>query len=332
MKPLTGDIARIADGGDWTSRYASKFAARRAVVLACVARGWDENSARAKLIMDDSPALYLWESDRGNADTPDQRFTRDWRAAVQRFRESPSWQSAAEVRQWLGQLTSEIESARWTGRTGRTDQAVMLAVLAIASRAGTSEPDLPVRTVAMEAGVSLATACRSLARLRDAGWIRRTWKSGSPYDTAQRYKVSLNGTDSYEVPTELSVPLRDTSHETWVRLGMAALATWSALDVQPRGVREVARRAGVGKTTASRWLPKLASYDLAARGEYGWIAGKATADDVARNEGWQDFNSKVFRRELSYIEDRAIYAERKTSRGKTDAIRRADAIAAKHAA
>jgi hypothetical protein len=68
---------------------------------------------------------------------------RDYRDAQRKAAQSPAWQSAVEVRQWLGEVTAEVSSALWPGRTGRTDQAVMLAALRIASEAGTSEPDLP---------------------------------------------------------------------------------------------------------------------------------------------------------------------------------------------
>jgi DNA-binding IclR family transcriptional regulator len=173
------------------------------------------------------------------------------------------------------------------------------------------------------AGVTPATASRSLKRLREAGWLRRAWKPDEPYVTAQRYRIeSHRGTDSSAMRTELSVPLRDSGHETWVRLGKAAHVIWAALDGEPQSAGDIASRSYVGRTTAYRWLPRLMSYNLARRSGDGWLAGTASLDDVVAAEGWLGDNSKVFRRELEYIEDRTLYATYRERRSRRDAMQR----------
>src|SRR5262245_60013049 len=113
MKPLQGHLgAIIYHGADWAGHYSSKFAARRAVTLACVNSGWTLDHLIETFMQDDSPARYLWESDSGHREAPQKRLIRDYGACKRKAMESPTWRSAADVRYWLAELTAEVSSAR----------------------------------------------------------------------------------------------------------------------------------------------------------------------------------------------------------------------------
>jgi hypothetical protein len=301
-------------------------------VLACVNHGWTFEDCERVLLDPTAPTAHLWQSDSGHAEKPFARLRRDYQRAAAKWAESPNWQNATDVRQWLGERTAEVNRAAWPGRAGRTDKAVMLAVLHIA-RIGTDEPDVSVRDVAMKAGCTARTASTSLKRLCEAGWLAPRWAS-QPDGHAKRYKVShkfthnsLRSSADYVCRNETALDGTGAFHECWVRLGKAALAIWRALGGTPLSAADIADAAGVGRATAFRWLPRLAAYRLATRCDGGWIAGSASPDDVVKAEGWIGDNSIVEKRRQRHEEDRAQYAVLRERRGRRDAMQRADALA-----
>jgi hypothetical protein len=71
VKPLSGALGAIVyHGADWAEHYQSKFAARRAVVLACVNSRWTLDDCIQSFMQDDSLARYLWESESGRRAEP----------------------------------------------------------------------------------------------------------------------------------------------------------------------------------------------------------------------------------------------------------------------
>lgn len=337
MRTLTGDIGAIVyHGKPWERRYGTKFRARRAVVLACVNAGWTFAECEQVLLEPASPVAALWQSSRSGrrVESPWKRLLRDYQAVSAFAADNPSWESATEVRQWLGELLSLAEDTPWPGRTGRTDKAVLMAAIAIATKAGVNTPGLSVRDLAMRSGITRKTAGKALRRLADLGWIEPVKGSGNPRH-CRRYRLRVFQVTPYdslgsgghvgssETPTDA-----DPGHECWVRLGKAALDVWLVLSSYPAlSAREAARRAQVSNSTAARQLPRLASYDLAARRGDGWIAGPETPAGVVKAMGWIAGNSKVAKRQAEYAEDREIYREFR--RGKRDAARRADVLGAK---
>jgi hypothetical protein len=326
MKPLTAQFRRMLDGADFHNFYTSAFTARRALVMAALNAGWTLADAEFTFLDAMSPVRELWISSTRH-EAPERRLARDWQACLRVHR--PAMLSASDVRQRLGERISVIRSASWPGRTGRTDRDVLLAVLEIATRAGTYTPGASERDVAQLAGVTRPTVARSLRRLCASGWIARQYDS-QPDGTARRYEVLRSVPYDLPVPGEVYLERSATppGHEVWVRLGKAAHAVWSVLDTEPRGVREIARLADVNPGTSSRQLPNLRSYRLARSASNGWTVGPASLDDVARAETWVEFNSKVWQRQFQHAEDRAYFAEGRHLRGKRDAMQRAEDIAA----
>ncbi len=343
MRTLTGPLAGVVyHGRPWQPRYHRKFQARRAVVLAAVNHGWTFDECERVLLDDTAEVSGLWTRGEDGRDlgrsAAFKRLHGDFRAAAARAAASPQWRSRADVVQWLGEVTADAQSRPWPGRTGRTDKAVMLAVLARATRAGCDQPLCAVRDIAPAAGVTKQTAAVSLRRLCAAGWLERQYERCAP-DQAQRYRVRQNqtgyslGGSGDNLSSSGARPDAHPAHECWVRLGKTARDLWCALDAQPRTARALAARSQVSPRTAVRQLPKLASVRLSERRPAGWIAGPATPDDVVVAEGWIEANSKVCRRQARYDTDRELYHDPdwKKRRGAADAARRADELAARRA-
>lgn len=342
MRTLTGPLAAVVyDGADWEQKYQRKFRARRAIVLAAVNHGWSLDDCQRTLLDEHAVAVSgLWTRGEDGRPLGSQaalrRLNADYRACSALATERPVRRSAGEVKQFLGEKAAEVRARPWPGRTGRTDQAVLLAVLAIATKAGTWEPDCSVRDIALRAGITRKTGSASLRRLCGAGWLEPVHNARQA-DHARRYRVrqvtphrSLRGVsvETYVARNDAR-HCADAAHEVWVRLGKASRDLWCALDSAPRSARALAERAAVSPRTADRQLPRLASYRLAERRDAGWIQGAATPDDVVNAEGWLGANSRVERRRSEYAEERKLYATRDQRRGRADAERRADDLAAR---
>jgi hypothetical protein len=312
-------------------------------VLAAVNHGWTFDECERVLLDDTAEVSGLWTRGEDGRElgrsAAFKRLHGDYKAAAARAAEQPQWRSRADVIQWLGEITADARSRPWPGRTGRTDKAVLLAVLARATRAGCDQPLCAVRDIAPAAGITTQTAGAALRRLCAAGWLERPYGRCAP-EQAQRYRVRQNHTgDSLRSTRDTlcedgALTDANPAHECWVRLGKAARDLWCALDAQPRTARALAARSLVSPRTADRQLPKLAAVRLSERRAGGWIAGPATPNDVVIAESWIEENSKVCKRQAQYTTERELYHDPKwrERRAAADAAGRADELAARRRA
>ncbi len=321
MKPLEGTDGRFAyilyGGVPFGRWYRTKFQARRAVVLHAINQGWSFRDCELAFLDATTPGSELWLTgadgrDLGQAE-PWKRLSSDFKAMQAHASASPLYRSAVEARQRIGELAAEARTWPWKGRSGRTDRDVLSAIHDAATKVGTDSVDVSTRDIALQAGVTARTAATSLKRLEAAGWLSRApaaWKRGH----AVRYKLGSQPLQYYTHDSlgvvEVHVCRNATQHagrEIWVRLGKAAHALYQVLDVAPMTARELARRAGVCNSTASRRLPDLELHGLASKSHRGWSLGTTPPDDVAQAEGWVDAHSRVERRRREYDEDRVTF-------------------------
>lgn len=305
--PLRGKFSAIIYGTDtvWQDYYSSKFRARRAVMLHAVRTGWSFEDCRNVFANGLNPGSRLWT--HGSDERPlrqaevTRRLQRDYEAARVKTLSQPSYRTATEARQRIGELIAEAKVYPWRGRTGRTDRDVLAALHARATDVGTDAIDMPVRDIALAAGIAQRnTVTRSLRRLEDAGWITRLSKAA--FSHAQRYKLS-GPLSTHITMSDLHIHVGSygatvsASHEVWLRLGKAAMALYQALNVAPSSARALAQRAGVNRKTAGRLLPVLRSYGLTSgNSEHGWSFGPMSPDDVVTAMGWIEDNSKSVQR------------------------------------
>jgi hypothetical protein len=319
MTSLRGKFSAIIYDNDtaWEDHYSSKFRARRAVMLHAVRLGWSLEDCRIVFANPVNPGSRLWT--HGSNERPirpaevTKRLMRDYQSAHAVVMAQPSYQTAAEARQRVGELIAEAKVNPWSGRAGRTDRDVLAALHAAATAVGTDAVDMSVRDIALAAGVAHRdTVTRSLRRLEKAGWLS---KPETPrFGKAQRYKLSGPLPAHITVSGEVHIHVGSygasvfANHEVWLRLGKAAMALYQVLDVAPASARKLAERAGVNRKTANRQLPVLRSYDLASGSKnQGWSFGVLSPDEVVKAMGWIEDNSKDVNRRKAVNEDRVMF-------------------------
>lgn len=307
-------VRAICQGGDdFTNHgYTTKFAARKAVLLSAVRRGWTCDECFRVFLADPAlPAYELWASSRTEIGPHGRlkRLQEDYRQCLAHAANTPAPpRSSGDARAQIGEIIAEAAIADFPGVSGRTDRDVLKAVHATGTEYGSMSVILPARDIALRAGVSRTTAAKSLGRLVTAGWIKRTvkvegWPTGV-YVITRGKEVYHNGTYLGQDPDSnmSTCGTPDPAHETWVTLGKAAKAAWSALDTEPRSCREIARRASIGNCTSLRVLRVLAECALAIRDDdKKWIRGEANPDEVASLHSFDT----VARRKKQYEVERA---------------------------
>ena|SRR5579863_5162381 len=315
VTPLSARYAAIIYNSDtaWEDYYRDKFRARRGVMLHAVRMGWSIDECLRVFADTANPGSRLWT--HGADERPlrpaeiTRRIMRDYQTAHAKAMAQPSYRTAAEARQRIGELIAAAKVYPWRSRTGRTDRDVLGALHARATDVGTDSVDMPVRDITLAAGIAeRKTVTRSLRRLESAGWV--TPLPEAAFGQARRYKLSGPLSPHMTMSEELHIHVGSfgatacPDHEVWLRLGKAAMALYQALDVAPASARELARRANVNRKTASRQLPVLASYGLALRSDHGWSFGRLSPDEVVTAMGWIEDNSRTVQRRTKADADR----------------------------
>jgi hypothetical protein len=318
-KPLTGKYAAIFYSGDaWEEKgYATKFAARRAVMMHAVNIGWTLEDCRREFLNDYYPGSQLWVTG-GNGRKlskaeSEKRLRDDYRACAAKVAQRPAYRHKAEVRQELSILIDRVETRAWGGRTGRTDRDVLVGVLKRMSEIGCDRINYSVRDAMLAAGIaSPSTASNALKRLVSDQWLELLEKGG--WGVAAEYRsnvaVRLNQPGSSGQREMGESRPEGADHETWLHLGKAARDLYGSLTSEPQTARKLAKAANVHPSTASRNLPKLRAEDMALETDDGWIIGPLSPDDVAYGNTWIGSNSKTQKRQDRVTTDRISYAMR----------------------
>lgn len=296
MKPLNGKYAAIFyDGDSWELRgYRSRFAARRAVMLHAVNRGWTADDCRREMLNPAYPGSALWaDGEDGrelSAAESSKRVREDFTACSTYAVQRPTFRQAAEVRQEMSVLMSRVDARHWPGRTGRTDRDVLAGLMGWMGEYGSDRINYSARDAMLFGGVrGPGTANNALWRLAKDGWLERTpvkgWGMADEYKSLVGARLERDRMDNADREPGDAKPTT-ASHEAWLHLGKASKAIYEALTSEPLGVREIARRAGVSPSTASSNLPRLAAEDMAVKAGDGWSIGTATPDDYVYWHGY----------------------------------------------
>lgn len=314
--PLTGKYADLFYSGDaWeTHGYASKFAARRAVMAHAINRGWTLADCRREFLNPYHPGSQLWVTGEygrqlNNAES-DKRIVDDYRSCSAYIMQNPAYRYSDEVRQELSMLIIQVESREWTGRTGRTDRDVLVGILKRMCEVGSDRINFSAREAMLAAGLgSPATASKALRRLVDDGWLERADCAGRGLSATYKSTVAkrLNHPDGAGERQMGGTEPQGANHEVWLHLGKASRDLYSSLTREAQNARELAKAANVHPSTASRNLPKLSAEGMAVKTDGGWIIGPLTPDDVVYSYGWIGDNSKTQKRQDRVIADREAY-------------------------
>lgn len=222
-----------------------------------------------------------------------------------------------EVRAKLSVQRRQVLERQWSGRTGATDRDVLAALMGWMIKCGSDQVNYSVRNAMLDTGkADRNTAARSLIRLAEDGWIRRTRpkKRGDAalYKSLVGQRLKEDGeTSRRKVATEAN-----PAAETWVRLRGRARDVYECLTHEPQSGASIAKAANVDKGTASRNLRKLAASDLARKEDRGWVVGRLSPDEAAEANTWVEENSKALTRKAQVERERERFRE---DEGKRDA-------------
>jgi hypothetical protein len=315
--PLTGKYAALFYGGvAWElSDYASKFAARRAVMTHAINRGWRLEDCRKEFLNEYYAGSELWATGENGRQLSkaesEKRVHDDYLACAGLVSQRPTYHHKAEVRQELSILINRVEARAWGGRTGRTDRDVLVGVLKRMSEIGSDRINLSVRDAMLAAGLgSPATASNALKRLVGDNWLELTEKGGWGEATEYKSNVAarLNRPDNAGQREIGETKPEGADHETWLQLGKASRDLYASLTSEPQSARQLAKAANVHPSTASRNLPKLKAEGMAVETDDGWTIGPLSPDDLVYSYGWLGDNSKTQKRQDRVTTDRIAYA------------------------
>ncbi|MEV5298537.1 hypothetical protein [Amycolatopsis methanolica] len=186
----------------------SEWATASALAMHALNAGLTADEFLAVVGASDFAADFASENGRDRSDRLVSRLRKAYRVAEESW--PPPVADMADVRHRLAALSARLESHVWGGRSGRSDRAVALALVAWAHEIGTWTVDANVWDLSLRAGVGKGTAARApeipedptrvpralddyLADLR--GWIRA---NGVREEATQKMAVAVSielGTD-----------------------------------------------------------------------------------------------------------------------------------------
>lgn len=327
LKNATPKQSTTAGGKTYTTRSD----AEQAIITKLILCGWT---------FDDVAALFHraqpagWASDSN----PFAYLRRSWNAAMRHLTSTP-------IRQTLADCYARTLAQTWAGRTGRTDKAVMLAIVAQCWAAGAPATSVSVREVAEQTTSGNATVSRSLWRLQKAGEVERMTPTLTANDaplSANILKISQSRMHNNGTRVIYSSSLSATAEqaaaggrgsnmtlvpflcigdaELWARarLGQSAREVYSRLSDAPMTGAQLAAAAGCHRNTVSDALKKLAGVGLARQvSRRQWVRGERSLASVA-----DELDCKIYarRRRQRHDEEREFF---KRKRAKAKAARQA---------
>lgn len=253
-------MRRVLVDGFARHGYRSPSEARMAVAVAAVSTGAGAED------------LHRLFSDRAHRlGVTFRRRRRDWQLAeCERL--------VAKAAAWLGSPHRSVErwaaavtGARWVGQAGLTDLAVAELFAAVAVRRSSSRVALARDEVAVEAGVAISTARRSLRRLVAAGWLRVVAAPSATSATVYELCTPPGSAPSDTAAAPVSQVV-DLGCDAAARgaLGRAAVRLWRLL-YRPVSTAELATRVGVGCSTVRGHLRRLAAAGCVTVDDGRWV-------------------------------------------------------------
>jgi DNA-binding transcriptional regulator YhcF (GntR family) len=200
-----------------------------------------------------------------------KRLERDWERAGDLVDANPATSGAPGVRRHLDHLVEAVMALPWSGRTGGTDRHVLLTVLALAYEVGTYTPAFSTRTLAAASNKRQQTVSRSMARLREAGYLIQV--TPSTYTKSAVYRIEVPALQSGSLNPPLGLVVSDPfksvrtvlGHDLFTRgcLGETAGRLWTQLDpLRDYTVREMAAASGLSLSACRTAAARLAQAGL----------------------------------------------------------------------
>ncbi len=278
-----------------------------ALITAMVAAHWSPDRAWRVLIDVRNAGGDPLRTDRHGKPQRKPRlyFEKAWSGAEEYLTTHPPIRDRAGAVERLVAMREAATGARWSGRGGATDRAVLDILISMAMRAGRLHIHASVRDVAVGVGCNPVTASRSLKRLEATRWIARV-SNATPTLAAQfKLKMPRGGTlpqhSGFREPENYA---SDELIETfcWAGLGWSKHRVYAALGSEPISASDLAAALGVTPRTVARHLRRLASHGLAIRVLDGWTRG---ATDLLEVAVWLGTAGRRERQREQHIRERA---------------------------
>ncbi len=282
--------------------YASRSEAEAAVIAVAILTGWTFTEI-ADLFIEEQPGHF----NEHNKPAYYLRLT---------YRRVLSAIGSAPTRQAIALMYNNAANAPWPGRSGSTDRAVYLAVLATAWAWDSWTVQASLRHLAEHAACGRSTVSRALKRLRSQGHTQLV--DIAPND-AHVYQINVSDAHKWDNSHSGGGVSGDEAFvrgeaELWARerLGQVAAQVLGVLGRQGRGVRELGELTGRSRGAVSAALRQLRAWDLADTQHGGrwpvWVRGSGGLELPA-----EDLNCELHaaRRRDQHERERLAYQERK---------------------
>lgn len=279
-KNLRPQLMRLIADGDVDNRYGGRSQMALAIASGLRAAGYDY--AHFRVIMANRENLggakyHALEDGEGTED-PESFLARTWEKAAAQLTPEMILAEIATVR-------VAVQAADWSGRTGNTDRAVMLALCELGTASGTTVLTFGVRRIALVAQAEDRTVRKSLGRLVKARWLER--EQASTLGEADTYRF---GPKVDKMTAPIPSPHMDmcgnndqTDHDRVLLhpvfrngsgLGKSTGRTWLVLRdlARPVTAKELADAVAGQRRTVDRHLSRLEQHGLAAKADSCWAA------------------------------------------------------------
>lgn len=276
---LSPRYSRILTTGDY-SKYKSRSEARMAVTLHAVRQGLSMEEF-ASIALEPRHGMSKWYKNRGR-----NLLEKEWaKAAVKAAEKQP------KVHEKLDAILLAALVTVFPGRAGASEYAVLLGILTCARRANKIDLDISVRTAAICANVSTATAAKAIRRLELAGWLQLLQDADSRWRRAARYRLqvpALGGARSNAACPDPDA-VRDLPRaDYWIKAGTSALQLFHRLLHTPMTQAELVTATGRSRDTVRKQLRLLGDDGLIAQGDAGrWHVIAEETEQLSTGYGWQ---------------------------------------------
>lgn len=300
VQPLSERMRRVLRDGHRAGGYTSPSHARLAVAVAAHAAGLTPGWLQRQLT---DPALALGVTFRArNRRWQDRELDRLWTKAQVRVRSGRRrpYQGRPDALEDLERFAGALTTVPWPGMGGATDLAVAEALAELGRRGGGPVFPAALATIAVEAGVSEATARRSLRRLQRTGWLRivaaatptqaTVWRLHTPADVTTPTRPTVPARPAEGGGGELGEDLARWQGRGHRGLGKSTMRVLRALTVRSRQgdscqVAELAADLHASANSVRIHLWRLEAHGLAVRDGRRWRRGSAETATVAEQLG-----------------------------------------------
>ncbi|WP_329430964.1 hypothetical protein OG339_48290 (plasmid) [Streptosporangium sp. NBC_01495] len=217
------------------------------------------------------------------------------------------WQQIRRWRTCILLAERDPERIRAWGRAAPSIRLLLRAIAVAARMDGSTNPAFGVRSLSEMCGLDYTVVSRHLRQLRDEDDPLIDLIDPAAGRRADRY--GLRVPDAYRAEAawiRFPAGAITSLHPALHALGPSAALVYEALSAVQTGPSELSRLARLARSTTCEALRTLAAYQLAAKGETGWMRGERDLGEAAVELGADVTKTE---RHARYVADRKAWWE-----------------------